>query len=108
MKFTTVCVVGGSGFVGRHLCHQLAARGYRVRVPTRDRERARELLALPTVDVVAADVHREQTLEDMFHEVEAVINLVGVLHEGSGNRGFGAAHAGLARKIVGGFSRLFV
>lgn len=100
MKFTTVCVVGGSGFVGRHLCHQLAARGYRVRVPTRDRERARELLALPTVDVVTADVHDPQALEDLFRGMEVVVNLVGVLHESSGSKGFAAAHSGLAKKVA--------
>jgi len=54
LDITTVCVIGGSGFIGRHVCHQLAAQGYRVRVPTRDRERAKALILLPTVDVVEA------------------------------------------------------
>jgi len=100
MKYTSVCVVGGSGFVGRHLCHQLATRGYRVLVPTRDREHARELLALPTVDVVTADVHDPRVLEDLFRGMEAVVNLVGVLHDGSGSKGFAAAHTALAKKVI--------
>ncbi|HET9701000.1 MAG TPA: NAD-dependent epimerase/dehydratase family protein, partial [Burkholderiales bacterium] len=38
MEFNNVCVIGGSGFVGRHIVHLLTARGVRVRVPTRRRE----------------------------------------------------------------------
>jgi uncharacterized protein YbjT (DUF2867 family) len=84
MPITTVCVIGGSGFVGRHLCRQLAAQGYRVRVPTRDRERAKALILLPTVDVVVADVHDPAALAMLIKGCDAVINLVGVLHDARG------------------------
>ncbi len=100
MQITTVCVIGGAGFVGRHLCQQLAAQGYRVRVPTRDRERAKALILLPTVDVVVADVQDPVTLAAVVRGCDAVINLVGVLHDASGKRGFDAAHVELARKVV--------
>jgi uncharacterized protein YbjT (DUF2867 family) len=100
MDITTVCVIGGSGFVGRHVCHQLAARGYRVRVPTRDRERAKELILLPTMDAVVADVHDPQQLADVTHGTEAVINLIGVLHDGRAEKSFRQAHVELARKVV--------
>ena len=100
MEITSVCVLGGSGFVGRHVCQQLAARGYRVRVPTRHRERAKQLILLPTVDVVAANVHDPDTLRDTIAGSEAVINLVGVLHDGRGEGGFASAHVELARKVV--------
>ncbi len=100
MKITTVLVLGGSGFVGEHVCAALAARGYRVRVPTRNRERANELTMLPTVDVVTADVHDPETLAELARGTEAVINLVGVLHDEAGNRGFSGAHVELARKAV--------
>ena len=100
MQITNICVIGGSGFVGRHLCQQLAAQGYRVRVPTRDRERAKALILLPTVDVVVADVQDPATLAALVQGCDAVINLVGVLHDSSGKRGFEAAHVALARKVV--------
>lgn len=100
MPITTVCVIGGSGFVGRHLCQQLAAQGYRLRVPTRNRECAKALILLPTVDVVVADVQDPAALAALVQGCDAVINLVGVLHDARGKRGFAAAHVALARKVV--------
>jgi NADH dehydrogenase len=97
---TTVCVIGGSGFIGRHVCQQLAAQGYRVRVPTRDRERAKALTLLPTVDVVEADIHNAEQLSQIIAGSDAVISLVGVLYGGRGNQSFSAAHVELPRKIV--------
>lgn len=100
MQISEICVIGGSGFVGRHLCRQLAAKGYRVRVPTRDRERAKALTVLPTVDVLVADVHDPAALAAVVKGCDAVINLVGVLHDARGPHGFGGAHIELARNMV--------
>ncbi len=100
MDITTVCVIGGGGFVGRHICQQLAARGYRVRVPAHDRERIKQLTLLPTVDVIAADVHDAAALSRVIQGTEAVINLVGVLHGGRGRNSFQEAHVELLRKVV--------
>jgi NADH dehydrogenase len=100
MSNTTVCVLGGSGFVGRHVCAALAARGYRVRVPTRSAERAKHLTTLPTVEPLTADVHDAAALKELFDGCDAVVNLVGVLHGGRGKVGFSAAHVELARKVV--------
>jgi uncharacterized protein YbjT (DUF2867 family) len=101
MIINDVCVLGGSGFVGRHVCHQLVTRGYRVTVPTRDRERAKQdLIPLPTADVITADVHDPDTLMRLMRGCGAVVNLVGVLHDGRGKASFEQAHVGLARKVV--------
>ena len=83
-----------------------------MQVATRDRERAKEqLIPLPTVDVAAVDVHDAAQLAAFVRGADAVINLVGVLHDGRGERGFQEAHVGLARKLVaacraGGAGRL--
>lgn len=100
MEIHDVCVLGGSGFVGRHVCHLLVARGCRVTVPTRDRERAKSLITLPTADVFAADVHDPATLKRVVRGCDAVINLIGVLHDGSGKASFRQAHVDMARKVV--------
>jgi uncharacterized protein YbjT (DUF2867 family) len=74
-----ILVLGGSGFVGRHIVRQLADRGETVFVPTRRRERAKHLIILPTVDVVEADIHDDAQLNRLLRGCDAVINLVGVL-----------------------------
>ena len=48
MTMKRICMIGGTGFVGRHIAHQLVERGYDVRILTRDRERAKHLLVLPS------------------------------------------------------------
>lgn len=100
MVINNVLVLGGSGFVGRHVCHRLVARGFSVRVPTRDRERAKSLITLPTADVFTADVHDPATLKRLVHGCDAVINLIGVLNDGRGPASFRHAHVDLARRVV--------
>jgi len=109
MRTQRICILGGSGFVGSHLVSLLAARGIEVRVLSHRREMAKELILLPTVEVVEADVHDEQELNRLFHGMDAVINLVGILHEGkpgrvdlpSERRGdFQRVHIELPRKVV--------
>lgn len=104
MTYRTVLVIGGSGFIGSHIVAQLAAAGYSVIVPTRHYEHARHLLELPTVDqVVEADVHDAAALHQLMQGVDAVINLVGILHSRPGvpyGPDFAAAHVELPKKIV--------
>lgn len=100
MEINDICVIGGGGFVGRHIVHLLAARGLRVKVPARDRERAKNLILLPTVDVVEADVHDPAAMAELVRGAGAVINLVGVLHDGRGSASFAQAHVELTRKII--------
>jgi uncharacterized protein YbjT (DUF2867 family) len=95
MLIRNVLVIGGSGFLGRHVVRQLAAAGLQVRVPTRNRERAKGLILLPTIDVAKADVHDDRMLADLVAGCDAVINLVGVLHGD-----FERAHVDLPRRIV--------
>jgi len=100
MRVSKVCVLGGSGFVGRHVLQLLARAGVAARVPVRDRERAkRDLIILPAVDLVAADVHDPAQLADLLSGVDAVINLVAILHE-HGRGEFERVHVELPRKIV--------
>jgi NADH dehydrogenase len=100
MKTSKVCILGGSGFVGRYVTQALAERGLEVKVLTRMRERAKHLVVLPTVDVVEANMHDEAELVEQLQGHDAVINLVGVLHNGRRTQSFAAAHVDLAHKVV--------
>ncbi|MGH8763933.1 MAG: complex I NDUFA9 subunit family protein [Nitrosospira sp.] len=100
MRIDNVCIIGGSGFVGKHIANLLATQGINLRIPTRHRERAKELLVLPVADVVQANVHDDAELDRLLVGMDAVINLVGVLHGD-----FSAAHVELPRKIVAACAR---
>ena len=103
MTSRTILLIGGSGFIGSAIAAKLCALGKRVIVPARRRERAKHLILLPTADVVEADVHDAQTLAGLMRGVDAVMNLVGVLHSDTGTpygRRFKAVHVDLARKVA--------
>ncbi len=101
MKIDSVCVLGGTGFVGFHLISRLAKQRKHVRVLTRRRERHKQLLVLPYVEVVEADVHDQATLERYFADRDAVVNLIGILNEkGHRGEGFRYAHVDLPKKVL--------
>jgi len=102
MKNTdTICLIGGSGFVGHHLAAKLSAAGWRLRIPTRHHERHRDLLVLPGVQLIEADIHDAKTLRELCSGCSAVINLVGILNEqGHNGRGFRRAHVELTEKLL--------
>ncbi|MFP4561506.1 MAG: complex I NDUFA9 subunit family protein [Thiohalorhabdus sp.] len=81
MSIKRVCVLGGSGFVGRHVVHRLHKHGYEARVVTRDIARHQDMRVMPGVEVVAGNPLRPADLDRHFRDVDAVINLVGILAE---------------------------
>lgn len=101
MTIHTIAILGGSGFVGSRLCARLARDGHSVRVLTRRRERHRDLLVLPTVEVWEGNPHDPAVLDALFTGCDVAINLVGILnekqHDGSG---FEYAHVELPRQVV--------
>ncbi|HXQ31512.1 MAG TPA: complex I NDUFA9 subunit family protein [Steroidobacteraceae bacterium] len=112
MRSLSISVLGGTGFVGSRLVSRLIRDGHRVRVLTRNRDRHRELLVLPGLELINADVHHPSVLVEAVRGCDVVINLVGILNErGRSGAGFTRAHADLARKVVaacrsGGVGRL--
>jgi NADH dehydrogenase len=99
MAVESILVVGGSGFVGRHVVNRLVDDGHKVVVPTRRQLNANEIKLLPTVNIVECDVNRPSELQRLVERATAVINLVGILSE-SGPETFARAHVELPRELV--------
>jgi uncharacterized protein YbjT (DUF2867 family) len=93
-----VLVLGGSGFVGRHVCEKLTRLGIRVTVPTRRAINAREVQTLPMVDVLEANVHSESDLARLMPGHDAVVLLVAILHGSEAD--FERTHVELPRRVA--------
>lgn len=103
-----VLVLGGTGFVGRHLCEALQHHDVHVTVITR-RLPARTVQMLPRVQVVQGDVFNTSWLAAQVAEHDVVVNLVAILH-GSVDE-FQRVHVALPRALAqacaqGGVQRL--
>lgn len=102
MRHQSIALVGGSGFVGRHLANALVAAGKTVRVATRKRSHAAHLTLLP-LDVIEFDVFDPVELARFVEGVDAVVNLVGTLHSRRGDPygpEFAKLHVELPSKIA--------
>ena len=91
MKLKEIVVLGGSGFVGSAIVAKLDAAGYSVKILTRRRDVAKHLLLLPNVQVVECNVLDYQALNATLRGADAVINLIGILHQ-SRRISFNAMH----------------
>ena len=92
-----ILVLGGSGFIGHHVCEALERAGLYATVPTR-RLPARSVQMLPRVTVVRADVHDPVQLSALVRGHDAVINLVAILHGTA--QSFDHVHVQLMRHLV--------
>lgn len=99
---TLVTVYGGSGFLGRHLVRALAKRGYRIRVAVRRPELGFHLQPLGKVGqihAVQANIRDARSVEAAARGASVLINLVGILQEGS-RQHFDAVHAEGAERVA--------
>ncbi|WP_455381021.1 complex I NDUFA9 subunit family protein [Acidihalobacter prosperus] len=101
MKMTQICLLGGTGFVGRRLATILNARRISLCIPTRHPQRHRDLQLLEQVQLVTADIHDSKQLEQLFKSCDAVINLVGILNANDKKgKDFDYVHVELAKKVI--------
>ncbi len=99
MTIKKITVLGGGGFVGSSLVTKLDQAGYQVKVLSRRRESAKHLILLPNVQVVECDIMNNQALKVALKGCDAVINLVGILHENR-NSTFEKVHHQLPRRVA--------
>lgn len=99
MKIQRVCILGGTGFVGRHLTHKLADNGIQSRIITRRPHRHAELRTDIGCELVEADIHDVDSLAGQFAGCDAVINLIGILNE-QGRQRFQRLHVAVTENAV--------
>ena len=99
---STVCVFGGTGFLGRRLVRRLAAEGATLRIAVRSPARARSELPAPVLDpgsVFRADVHDRASVAAAVAGVDAVVNAVSAYVEKPGAT-FESVHEQGARTVA--------
>jgi NADH dehydrogenase len=100
MRYRRVAVIGASGFIGRYVVKRLAARGIVIAAVVRNVETAKLLLPMGDVGQIArlgTNLLDEARLAAAIAGAEAVINLVGILHEHGSQRFDAIHHQGPAR-----------
>jgi len=97
-----ITVIGGSGFVGRHVVEALTLRGYRVRIVCRYPEKAYYMLQIGDFaqrQMMRADVRVASSLEPALQDASAVIYLPGIAYN-SGKNTFRAVHIEGAENVA--------
>lgn len=78
----SVGLLGGTGYLGRHLAARLVRDGHDVTILTRRRQRHRDLLVLPTLRLVEGDARDVPTLQSAFGRCDALINATSTMTRG--------------------------
>lgn len=97
-----VTVFGASGFLGRHLVQRLARQGYRIRAAVRHPGTAHFLRPMGEtgqIQPIQANIRSDASVRRLVEGAEAVINLVGILHE-RGRQTFQALHVDGAARVA--------
>jgi uncharacterized protein YbjT (DUF2867 family) len=93
-----VLILGGTGFVGRHVCEKLTRLGCSMTVVTRRARQARAIQNLPRVQVLEGDVYNADFLSHCMAAHDVVINLIAILH--GTDAAFDKAHVQLPQTIA--------
>lgn len=104
MNHDKVLLLGGSGFIGRRLAFTLANRGCTVTIPCRRPHRNKSLLVHPNIRVIEADVFDSARLDSLCEGQQAMINLIGILHQRKRND-FRKVHVDFIKTLVSACTR---
>ena len=97
-----VAVIGGSGFLGRHIVRALARDGWRIRAGVRHPNTAnflRPMGRVGQIQIVKANLLDGDDIAMMMRDADAAINLAGILFQ-SGAQKFERVHAAGAEVVA--------
>ncbi|HZX76409.1 complex I NDUFA9 subunit family protein [Lysobacter sp.] len=104
-----VVVLGGTGFVGRHLVARLLQGGNRVTVLSRGLDPAKRPLRPQGASLIEGDVSDADFLAAVLDDADAVVNLVGILNEkGDRGDGFEQVFVGITDALIQAMTRMGV
>ncbi|MGO1003611.1 complex I NDUFA9 subunit family protein [Lysobacter sp. CA196] len=86
-----VLILGGTGFVGRHLVEHLLRERYRITVLSRGVDPAKKKRLSRDASIIEGDIGNPDFLRAVLDDVDSVVNLVGILNE-QGDSGAGFEH----------------
>jgi NADH dehydrogenase len=95
-----IAITGGTGFVGRHLAHELVAQGHQVVLIARGKDRRDDSVThLPRTTIANASVADEAALTAAFEGCDAVAHCAGINRE-IGTQTYQAIHINGTQKVV--------
>lgn len=97
----TICIFGGTGFLGRNITEALAHLGYRIKIITRKPQSAYFLKPYGDIGQIVPVYcsYDKESLEEVIKGCDAVINLVGILFEKKKNK-FARVHTEFPKLIA--------
>ncbi len=99
MRQPHACILGGTGFIGRHLLLRLTKAGWHCRIPTRYPHRHRDLALYPGVSLVPVPTLDADGLAGCMDGADLAVNLIGILNEHK-HGDFQRVHVELASEVV--------
>lgn len=104
-----VVILGGTGFVGRNLVARLLSGGDRITVLSRGVDARKRAMKPQGASLIEGDVSDADFLAAVLDDVDAVINLVGILNEkGDNGRGFEHVFVGITDALIEAMTRMGV
>ncbi len=101
MKKYNIVILGGCGFVGKHLSALLSQSGHSITVLTRNRAKNREMWVLPNTRCVQNSDFSSAHLETLFQGHDILINLIGTINApGSGGLGYRQVHCDITENAI--------
>ncbi|MFC3551308.1 complex I NDUFA9 subunit family protein [Lysobacter cavernae] len=96
-----VVILGGTGFVGRHLVARLLQGGDRITVLSRGVDSGKRAQLPREASLIEGDVGSVDFLRAVLDDADAVVNLVGILNErGDDGAGFEQVFVGITQALI--------
>lgn len=101
-----ILIIGGAGFVGQAIAHELSKANNRILIPTRQKKGLDNLRTNPSVQILDSNEYSQEALASWMRQLGpegVVINLAGILHDRQGTPygpAFKATHVDLTKSII--------